>query len=712
MEEAKPRQLTDDEIQDILSVLPNIKSAADTISGQNTKSMKVLLREQLKTIKITPLGINDLKTEMLRQFNETVIRPGTTVGFTAAEALGKNVTQSALNSFHTSGAAKNVSMGVERITELINASKEPKKPSCSIYFKEQTLSFDDIITNKRPDITEITVKDLVIGLPDIENSSDIIEPDWYPLYKALIRDDFQAKDVLRLTVDPNLLFAYKLTMQDLCRVIEKGQPVVCVYSPISEGKIDIYPVEKKIVSKLREMKIDIVSEENASLIFLSMIVVPALDKLRISGISGIKQIYPVEAGVWQIVKEEQKTKSFENGWFLILNPVRMKATGITVEKLLRLLDTVGIKVLKQRPAYLGVSSLYSPTKVVNDAISKDLDDEKEYEKKKREEGARVIRRPPTEIAKNSKLIYADSTGANLKELFSHPDVDATRTYSNNVHEIRAALGIEAARTFLIKEFTDVIAGEGYINPRHIVLLVDFMCSLGNVYGVTSTGVSRQPIGALEKASFEKGMKHLKEGAVFGEISSVSGTSASVFVGKRALIGTGYSRNYIKPENLNRYNETRKQLEIDPNMTLDIGAFNDAVEDLTLDIPDAAFLPSTLEEEMFAEVKEVPKEVPKEIIPPKEKEEATQILDKAEGFPEPTVMIKGKPVRSAELEQAAELFKTAPILKPKPEESFDVEELEKKMKQVTLPPLIVSKPSAVKPRAKAKIATFDVDDFLK
>lgn len=702
----EPRELTDDEIQDILSVLPNIKSAADTISQQNSKSMKVLLREQLKTIKLTPLGITDLKTEMLRQFNETVIRPGTTVGFTAAEALGKNVTQSALNSFHTSGAAKNVSMGVERITELINATKEPKKPSCSIYFKDQTLSFDDIIAKKRPDITEITVKDLVIGLPDIENSDDITEPDWYPLYKALIRDDFQAKDVLRLTIDPNLLYAYKLTMQDVCRVIEKGQPVVCVYSPISEGKIDIYPVEKKIVSKLKEMKIDIVSEENASLVFLSMIVVPALDKLRISGISRIKQIYPVEAGVWQIVKEEQPTKSFENGWFLILNPIRMKVTGITVEKLIRLLDTVGIKVLKQRPQYLAVSSLYPPTKVVNEAISKDLDDEKVYEKKKREEGARVIRRPPTEIAKNSKLIYADSTGANLRELFSHPDVDATRTYSNNVHEIRDALGIEAARTFLIKEFTDVIANEGYINPRHIVLLVDFMCSLGNVYGVTSTGVSRQPIGALEKASFEKGMKYLKEGAVFGEISSVAGTSASVFVGKRALIGTGYSREYIKPENLNRYNETRKQLETDPNMTLDIGAFNDAVEDLTLDIPDAAFLPSTLEEEMFAEVKDVPKEVQ---VVPKEKEEATKILDKAEGLPEPTVIIKGRPVRSAELEQAAELFKTAPILKPKPE---SVEELEKKMKEVTLPPLIVSKPTVSKPRAKAKIATFDIDEFLK
>ena len=69
-------------------------------------------------------------------------------------------------------------------------------------------------------------------------------------------------------------------------------------------------------------------------------------------------------------------------------------------------------------------------------------------------------------------------------------------------EMYKTLGIEAARSFLIKEFTDVIGYEGaYINSRHIVLLVDFMVSLGQVNGITFTGICLQPIGALEKASF-------------------------------------------------------------------------------------------------------------------------------------------------------------------------------------------------------------------
>ena len=774
---AKPRKLTEDEITDILNLIPNVRSAADTVSAFNSRSMKVLIREQLQNIEITPLGIPDLKAEIIRQFQETVIRPGTVVGVLSAEAISKPITQMALNSFQTSGAAKNVSTGIERITELINATQNMKKPSCSIYFKDTFLSFDDIITKKRPEITEITVKDLVIGLPDIENTSSIIEPYWYSLYRSVIRNDFNAKDVLRLNIDPNILYAYKITMEDVVSIIEKGQPVICVYSPMAEGRIDIYPIEKLIISKLKEMKIDIVSDENASLIFLSMVVVPALDKLRISGISGIAQIYPVEAGVWQIVKDEIATTDFENGWFLILNPIRMKITGITVEKLIKLCEILGMKVLKKRENYITVSSLISPTKTFNDAIKKDTEEEKAYEKAKRAEGARVTRRPLTELSKASKLIYADSTGANLKELLSHPDIDSTRTYSNDVHEIKSTLGIEAARTFLIKEFIEVIGNEGYINPRHIVLLVDFMCSLGNVYGVTSTGISRQPISVLEKASFEKAMKHFKEATIFGEEKGVSGTSASVFIGKKALLGTGYSESYIRPEHLKRYHETRKQLNAMPStvsikgltpsgsatssgsstpMVLDVNKFNDAIGSFVVEGgSDVAFL-SGAEEEMFG-VPAVPA-VPlassttsnapslaniniqnsnNTIVSPPST--TASVIGAVPPVPEESIMlIRGKPVRSAELEQVAGTLigsaclrpvKTSPAVittveDPNVSKSLPVDLLQEMEKIVSdktkgvpslpsvgsLPPL--SLPPLTLPPLKAKpVTTFNLESFL-
>jgi len=76
----KPRKLKKEEIDEILNAIPNIRSPVDLVSIENTRSMKNLIREQLQDIEITPLGITELKNEILRQYRETLIAPGEMVG--------------------------------------------------------------------------------------------------------------------------------------------------------------------------------------------------------------------------------------------------------------------------------------------------------------------------------------------------------------------------------------------------------------------------------------------------------------------------------------------------------------------------------------------------------------------------------------------------------------------------------------------------------
>ncbi|GAH09964.1 unnamed protein product, partial [marine sediment metagenome] len=210
-------------------------------------------------------------------------------------------------------------------------------------------------------ITEIKVKDLVKGIPDIETADQIEqdEPWWYGPYRMLIRNDFQSNSILRLDIDVDMLYAYKINMEDISRVIEQDQSVICVYSPMNEGKIHIYPIEKSVATKIKAD--GVVDRRNASMVFLWEAVIPALDKLTISGTVGIKQIYPVEAPVWQIVKDEQKSGSVDRGWFLILNEVRMKITGIRTEKLIHLCTTAGLPVgsVASRGPVMGNASIAS-----------------------------------------------------------------------------------------------------------------------------------------------------------------------------------------------------------------------------------------------------------------------------------------------------------------------------------------------------------------
>jgi len=56
------------------------------------------------------------------------------VGALAAQSLGEPATQMTLNTFHYAGvSAKNVTLGVPRLKEIINVSKKPRTPSLTVY---------------------------------------------------------------------------------------------------------------------------------------------------------------------------------------------------------------------------------------------------------------------------------------------------------------------------------------------------------------------------------------------------------------------------------------------------------------------------------------------------------------------------------------------------------------------------------------------------
>lgn len=60
------------------------------------------------------------------------------VGALAAQSLGEPATQMTLNTFHYAGvSAKNVTLGVPRLKELINISKRPKTPSLTVFLLGQ-----------------------------------------------------------------------------------------------------------------------------------------------------------------------------------------------------------------------------------------------------------------------------------------------------------------------------------------------------------------------------------------------------------------------------------------------------------------------------------------------------------------------------------------------------------------------------------------------
>ncbi|RKP19722.1 beta and beta-prime subunits of DNA dependent RNA-polymerase, partial [Rozella allomycis CSF55] len=155
------------------------------------------------------------------------------------------------------------------------------------------------------------------------------------------------------------------------------------------------------------------------------------------------------------------------------------------------------------------------------------------------------------VEKNSEVLNADgdfnrinfwtleTEGINLKQVMSHPNIDYTRTISNDVLEIFNVLGIEAMRASLLNELRNVIESDGsYVNYRHLALLCDVMTFKGVPMGIDRHGINRTEAGAFMRASFEETSDILLQAASFAELDDCNGVSQNVMLGQLAPLGTG------------------------------------------------------------------------------------------------------------------------------------------------------------------------------
>ena len=159
---------------------------------------------------------------------------------------------------------------------------------------------------------------------------------------------------------------------------------------------------------------------------------------------------------------------------------------------------------------------------------------------------------------NSKKISKQYSS--FKKLLSHPLVDYTRTISNNVWDIFEVLDIEAARQFLIEEFTEIVGTN--VNPCHTYILVDRMTYLGTISSITRYTLKTDESGPMGKASFEETMDNFLDAASQGQHEPTRGVSASIICGKRSSIGTGMVKTLLDIDYLESLDEEDEEDEED------------------------------------------------------------------------------------------------------------------------------------------------------
>ena len=144
------------------------------------------------------------------------------------------------------------------------------------------------------------------------------------------------------------------------------------------------------------------------------------------------------------------------------------------------------------------------------------------------------------LLKSAEFIIAETDGNNLKELLALPGIDKRRTTCNNMHTITDTLGIEATRSFIVRALSNTISNTGsYVHPTNIMVIAEFVTSRGQPHGATFTGISRQPGGHLSLATLERAGTVFIQNAIHGRTEDIRNVSASIAVGARMSIGTGF-----------------------------------------------------------------------------------------------------------------------------------------------------------------------------
>ena len=155
------------------------------------------------------------------------------------------------------------------------------------------------------------------------------------------------------------------------------------------------------------------------------------------------------------------------------------------------------------------------------------------------------------IVKQEEEWVIQTAGSNLSKVVVIKGIDTSRITTNNVYEIWQTLGIEAARTALVKEITNTLEEQGLeVDIRHIMLVADLMTSKGYLQQIGRHGIAGTKTSVLARAAFEITVPTIARASLEGQVETLRGVTENVIVGATVPVGTGMVDLYMQVKEKN------------------------------------------------------------------------------------------------------------------------------------------------------------------
>lgn len=197
-----------------------------------------------------------IRDDAIRTYLSSMVDPGEPVGTVAAQSIGEPGTQMTLRTFHFAGVRElNVTLGLPRLIELVDAKRVPDTPMMEIHLDEEH-KYD------KSKAVEIARKIEMTVLENVTSSADI---------------DLTEMRLI-ITLDPEMLEDKGLTRDEIIKALAKGKTLAGRVHPSEDDPNVIYvdlPKNYNDVLKAQKFR-------------------DRLLKIKLKGVKGIKKVIPQE----------------------------------------------------------------------------------------------------------------------------------------------------------------------------------------------------------------------------------------------------------------------------------------------------------------------------------------------------------------------------------------------------------------------------------
>jgi DNA-directed RNA polymerase subunit A" len=349
----------------------------EKLKGKVSKQVYEELREKLieyyKEYGLYVEEVEKIIEETINRYLKSIIEPGEPVGTVAAQSIGEPSTQMTLRTFHYAGVREfNVTLGLPRLIEIVDARKKPGTPIMEIPLDEEH-KYDEEKAKKVARMIESTTVENVsreINVDPYEGATIVLDPGMLSDKGVTSEDVMKALEKLKLgrvyqdPEDPNIIhIALRPEKIDYTK-IEK------VRSKIASTRIKgVKGITKVIIQKRGDEYVLVAEGSNLA----EVMRIPGVDYRRVytNNIAEIEEILGIEAARAAIIKETKEVLE-DQGLDVDIRHLMLLADIMTWTGRIRQVGRMGIA--GEKPSVLARATFeMTVQKLVEAAVSGETD---------------------------------------------------------------------------------------------------------------------------------------------------------------------------------------------------------------------------------------------------------------------------------------------------------------------------------------------------